>query len=101
MGRNDDLPERHRRRWLLQVGATFLERSGDFLLTDVHRLRLLAQLGECLLLQVLPAILLDESFAIFLGRAEAGFAELVPVFFVGAELGMEALSDPRPDPETG
>ena len=86
MGGDDDLSERHRRGTLLQIGAALLERSGHLFITDVDGLCLLAQLGKRLLLEILTAILLDESFAIFLGRAEPRFAELVPILLVGAEL---------------
>src|SRR5207237_5536969 len=86
VGSNDDLSERDRRRSLLEIRATLLERSSHLFIGDVDGFCLLAQLGERLLLEVLPAILLDESLSIFLRRAESGVAELGPLILVGSEL---------------
>src|SRR5437868_12758721 len=88
---DDDLSEGDGRRTFLQIGATTLKRGAYIFLRDVHRPGRLFQLAKCFLLQILAAVLLDQSLSVFLGRAKPCLTKLVTIFLIGSELRSELL----------
>src|SRR5947207_3081332 len=83
--RDGDLSEGDGRRTFLQIGATALKRGADIFLGDVDRPRRLFQLAESFLLQILAAVLLDQSLSVFLGRAKPCLTKLIAILLIGTE----------------
>jgi len=69
---------------LLELGAAALERTRNFFLGDVDRLRLFTQLGERLLLQLLAPVLFDQRLAVLLRRSEPCALQLLAVIIVSS-----------------
>src|SRR6266511_3635244 len=91
LGSNYDLPERDRRRLILQNVIVLLERLFDLGVAYVLRSRRLLKIGENTLLERAPVELRVQRPPIFLRSAEAGLLELSAVFVHGLELVAYAL----------